>query len=568
MRIEAQSAESPNALRIMVTTDDDADGIEFALATAGQWCGSEKTLLVINATGKDLAGYARRHAFSVLLDDAGHPTRSMSEIAEAVESIDSATFGAIVFLDTNRLYRGARCSVRWIEDIKALNPGHWDDTAEAIGRVFEAVSRSGIPSILVAPPTDVYGSNEDGEPMVVGKKPQVWKDGPRQSHISIMLSRRGVDIDALVSGDDFRVLGRPGEVLRATTGARVGAALAELAQGRPGHASGTTLAESTAAELEARGRLAALRGDRSRRLTARLLGIMSLRAFQGPAAWAAYMTQVVAARPEMSPADRDALHDALDRSESVRAAGLARMRALHATSERAPIDAHVAMGVFGPAVDDCPGRADMPVERVLSDGLDLIESEDLEAWVASIAQYAGVWSIESMDAVARAAKVPSAGRSWSLYSDAQLRALVVCLYMLAVARHEHDPPAEHTEKAAPIAPRPSHVVLVDPDEYDDRWEVLAGCQDDAEQPAKAAVSVKRASIELPTENEFADLDRSAGLTCLEFMLARGGWWDRIRDLHSMAGTRVAKPRDVASWPDDVRLAVFQALTTGSARRAS
>lgn len=500
MKIVVQQANPPQALRLLLQADDDADGIDVALSAAGVWAG-KKPVLVINGTGKDLSAFAKRHHFGVLCDDAGRPTRSITEIAEVLETLERERFGAVVFLDTNRLWRGIRCAVKHIEDIKNLNPGHWDDTAEAIFECMEALTRLGLPSLFLAPASDVNGLDENGESAVVGTKPQAWKDLGRQAHALLKLSRRGRALEVEVAGDDWRKLGQVGEVVR-ISGAELGMRFAELAQGRAGEATGTTLAEATAAELAARTRRAERRRAESEGARDRLSQLSQLRAYQGPEAWARHVEEVAMAASSMAPEDAEMLHQRVGHAYTQMASDLEWMRAAEKTLELSPFSLHKSARwhICGPSIAECPARDDIPVGELAPEKLASLASEcapeDLPMWVASLARYAGVWSEPSFAVVCKANGLTPKGAVWERYSDGELRALVTGLLWLASLRRQFDPP--QSERRA----RPVPVLVETPAAVEEDEPIWNG---ETWEPADAAVAENEAIAD--TENPNADLDR-------------------------------------------------------------
>lgn len=494
MKIVVQQSKPPQALRLLLQAADDADGIDVALSAAGVWAGKKLTL-AINGTGKDLSAFAERHRFAVLCDDAGRPTRSLTEISEAFETLDRDQIGAVVWLDTNRTYRAARCSVRHIEDIKALNPGHWDDTNEALGAVSELLTRSGVPSIFVAPPTDAKGLSEDGEEVTVGSKPQAWKDLARQVHALLKLSRRGRVLEVEIASDDWRKLGQVGEVVT-ITGESLGRAFAELAQGRAGEAAGTTLAEATASELAARTRRAERRRAESEGARDRLSTAAWLRMLQGPKAWAEHCEEVAGVVGSMAEEDAAHLHRANANVMQQLGWALQWMRMAEQTVEGSPYSLHASdrWEICGPSIRCCPARDDIPVaewsDEKLREHSILAAAEDLPMWIASLAQYAGLWNEPSFAVVCKVNNLGRKGEAWEHYSESELRALVNGLLVAVATRRLCDPPKPRTRPTLVEQPREIEETpiyageeweAVDDDEAIESEASVATVQDEDEQ---------------------------------------------------------------------------------------
>lgn len=589
MKLVVQQPKPPQALRLLLQADDDADGIDVALSAAGVWA-EKKLTLVINGLGKDLSAFASagRHHFAVLCDDAGRPTRSLTEIAEAFESLDREQIGAVVVLDTNRIYRATRCSVRDIDQLKNLSPGHWDDTNEALGLVGELLTRAGMPSIFVAPPSEIRGVNEDGEDVLVGTKPQAWKDLARQAHALLKLSRRGRVLDVEIAGDDWRKLGQVGEVVQ-ITGVELGKRFADLAQGRAGEAAGTTLAEATAAELAARTRRAERRRAESERARDSLSSLAWLRAYQGPDAWARHMESVALALGAMSEDDAAAMQQKHAAVYGQMSKSLEWMAMAERTAEMSPYPLHRSgIQIAGPAISECPARDDMPVADLPAEKVAELatgcEREEIAAWIASLAQYAGVWTESAFAVVCVSGGVGAKGPSWEAYTDEDLRKIVQGLLWLVSIRRQFDP-------QKPVAER---LVLVEPDVTEDEplfagevWEPVEAAADagdfDVPQPSVEAESdalekleafiglaaagkgmtVSRPSpgaangvtVELPDPAAFAAWSEKRQIDTLGYVLAETGAfddWDRFRN-----GTSIGSSKAVRRWSPDERAEIYR-----------
>lgn len=596
MKFVVQQPKPPQALRLLLQADDDADGIEVALAAAEVWAG-DRLVVVINGTGKDLSGFAIRHRFAVLCDDAERPTRSLTEIAEAFESLDREQVGAVVALDTNRIYRATRCSVRNIEDLKSLSPGHWDDTNEALGRIGELITRAGVPSIFVAPPSDVYGVGEDGDQIVVGSKPQAWKDLARQAHAQLKLARRGRELEVEIAGDDWRRLGQPGEVVT-ITGESLGRRFADLAEGRAGVAAGTTLEEATAAELAARTRRAERRRANSEQARDRLAQLAQLRAYQGPEAWARHVEEVASAVGTMAPDDAETLHARMAGIYKATSADIEWMRMAEQTLELSPYSLHASARwqICGPSINACPARDDMPVAG--SDPAEFTEaaltssSEDLPAWIGSLAQHAGVWSEPSFAVVCKANRLTPKGESWERYTDAELRELVRGLAWLASLRTVFDPPEAPRHASVPVLVEAARPTATDMDEpiwagqdaawepvedddirdapiYDiseveltsdevDKFEAFISRSASGQGMTVARASPRSAngvSVELPDPAAFVVLPEQAQRDTVAFVLQQVGAfedWDRFR-----RGTAIGGSKSPRRWDDDERALIYR-----------
>lgn len=451
---------TPPVLRLLITAHEDCDGVDFSLSAARQLAG-DRLIVVVNATGRDLAGYARRHEFAVIGEDRGGqwiPSRSLTQVTEAFATLDADEVGCVVVLDTNRLYRATRCSVRNIEDIKRLSPGHWDDTNEALGLSCETLTRAGIPSIFLAPVAEVYGTDDDGEQIVVGHKPHAWKDLGRQAHASVLVSRSGRQLRAEVLGDDGRLLGSPGDVVE-IDGAGLGARFAAIGRGGPG-VGGATLEEATASELGARARRAHRRRSESERVRDRLVQLAPLRAYQGPDAWALHVEELNASHGLLAPEDAELAAAEIGRTQQVMGKRLEWARAQARTLERTPYNLHELGTAAGPSIHDFPFVSDHGLVDAVMVGERLpsqLERAEVLSLVRELAREVELWDEIPMallcsDALAPSGpgdRGPSLGRSWGEYSTGQLLRLVQLLVACVSAARRHDVARRAVSEASP-----------------------------------------------------------------------------------------------------------------------
>lgn len=558
MTLVTISAAPPQALRVLVQGSDDAAPIDFAISIASVFAEhhTRRRVLVINASGKDIGAFAKAFAPVELVevrDAQGRPSRALTEIVDTMEKeVRPGEFAACVVLDANRLYRATRCSVRDLRSIENLSAGDWDNTNEALGAFCEVLTRLGLPTIFYAPPTDVYGVDDSGEPIVVGNKAQGWKDLPRSSHVHVVLSRRSRDLVLEVAGDDWGRLGKPGTEIVGTTAAWVGETLAPLARdSRPGQAAGTTLAESSASELAARTRRTEERNAASAQVRTRLLNIADLRAYQGR--WDEYTQEISESVQTLTAEDLNAVtkrsSEVLARHEWSLAWQLHAARDLELSSR--PLHELRGDKVAGPSIHESPARDDMPVERLLTMAREHAEHElrqacreDLCAWIASLAQYAGVWSEPAFAVVCNSIQAACAGPGWHCYHTDALRLVAVACLSLARTRHQYDPPSR---------PEPARLRAV------------------VDEPTAPDVAVEAPSkvlqVQLPDVAEFARMHRGPAGDLLNTMITEWGWRDRVPELFAAAGVPPpSKPQDAHRWPPEVRVPVYQFLLDDRTQR--
>jgi hypothetical protein len=542
MRLVKVEPRPPQALRVLVQGADDAGSIEFTFAAAAAW--SDRPLLVINATGKDLHAFGERYSMVEIQDDAGRPSRSLTEIIGVLEDLNPAEWGAVVVLDANRLYRATRCAVRDAKEVENLSAGQWDNTNEALGELGERLTRLGLPSIFFAPPTDVYGVDAQGEPVVTGTKPQAWKDLPRSAHLHVHLLRRGTTLTLEVAGDDWARLGAPGTVRLGITGASVGEAVADLARGaRPGEAGGTTLAESSAAEIAARAQRLAKRQAKSAEIRARLQNIAELRAYQGR--WDEFTAEIAAAMPALETSDLNSITKVSDAVLSKWSPLLTWMRGAEADLERTAFSLHEQRpdAVAGPSINMCPadgGTSNREAARLLSCAPGVAQHALRESargplidrlrWLA---RYAGVWSEPCFAAVCLTCSLPPRGPGWDRYNDDELRLVALHVLSLALVRDAYDPPTVAANLPVSLVPKP------------------------ADPPAPHAQ--RSVVLALPTVTEFDQMIRDRASDYLSMLMTTGGWRDRVSSLMSDAGVEPRRPQLPHTWTRSERLAVYRVL---------
>lgn len=579
MRLEQVTPGPPAAFRVLVQGADDAAPIDFSLSVAAAW--TDAPILVVNATGRDLSAFGSRYRLVEIRDDDGRPSRSLTEIVGVLEQLDHGAFGACVVLDANRLYRATRCAVRDAKQIENLSSGQWDGTNEALGEFGERLTRLGLPSVFYAPPTDVYGLDAQGEQTVVGTKAQAWKDLPRTAHLYVGLSRSGQDQVVEVLGDDWGALGRPGTMIVGATGRGVGDATTELARGaRAGAVGGTTLAEASAAELAARARRVEARRRRSGEVRTRLLNLAELRAQQGR--WDEFVAELNSSVAELDPDDFEQVSKRTDQVLAKRGELIDWMRAAEADLERnltRTLHELRPGGVVGPSTAESPARDDMPVEQLLSTPPGVAAHqirdcarEDIASWVASLAQYACVWSEPSFAAVCLGCSVPPRGPSWESYSDDELRR--VALYCLSLAQTRY-----HCDRHVAGAERPRLRAVESEAGPPTRGEgvrqiAVAAVPDPFELPEHVEASPvsgqepgpARLTVDLPTPAEFNDLDRPVATDYLNALLLAGGWRDRIEELLAEADICPQRPQATQTWTRTERFAAYQVLLARADQR--
>jgi hypothetical protein len=414
------------AFRLVVQADDDADPIDFVLAAASTWVTEARPIvLAVNATGRDLAAYARRYpALRQVTDDAGRPVRAVAEICEVLRALPDEV-GVVVLLDTNMIYRALRTADRSIDRVKNLDPGRWDVIGEGLLRLGELIARAGRPSIFLSPTTDAYGLDHDGRPgAIVGSKPHAWRGLLRSAHAAVHVYRTGSERKVEILADDWRALGEPGSTFAGWDGAAIGEALADVARASSPAWGVTTLEENVHVEIAARERAAVLRRERSAKMRSRVCdGEALLRAAQGPDAWARFSAQVCAC--DLTDDDQRAVTEYLA-SEPVRqfvgmALAVASVAATWA-NEGAPVE-RVVWG--GGQWVDVPG----PSPQCFPHTLDAVALE-----CHALATFAGVWSEGGIAAASVAAKLPARGREWGAYSAEELKRLASTIGVLAAAR--------------------------------------------------------------------------------------------------------------------------------------
>lgn len=577
MRLVKVEPQAPQALRVLVQGADDAGSIDFSLACASEW--TSNSILVINATGKDLGAFGGRYDLVEIRDDADRPSRSLTEIIGVLEGIKPGAFGAAVVLDANRLYRAIRCAARDAKQVENLSAGQWDSANEALGLLGELLTRLGLPSVFWAPPTDLYGTDGHGEPVVVGTKPQAWKDLARSAHLHISVTRRRETVSVEVASDDWNRIGKPGTVIEGASGRSVGEAVADLARAaKAGQAAGTTLEEASAAELGARAARLDARREGSKRVRTRLLNIAELRAEQGR--WDEFIDEVNGSLSVLEPKDLDAVSKKTDEVLAKHGDMLDWMRAASADLER-----HLTRSLHdlrpsavGPSIARCPARDDMPVDQLLQvpyadHQLRECSGEDLVGWVASLAQCAGLWSDAvvaepAFAAVCLRAGLMPKGPSWERYTDEELRNVALYLLSLAKTRTSYDPPTE----SKPAPPRLRAVAVDDrPTEATDSQPSSTlptsaptdpfGLPDEASDvTATPKTSGRRfLPIDIPTIREFDDLEKNEATDYLNILLLQGCWRDHLDDLCTKAKIAPNRPQVVHSWTRAERLAAYQVL---------
>lgn len=242
-------------------------------------------IVAVNATGLPLPHGLPRHL--TLVNSRGAHTRSVAELATEIEDLSERTARVIVILGCDRLYRAARGVDRSIAKREALTPDQWDAIGESFLWIGEALRRRSIHCIWVT-------SSSAADTEVDGARAKVWRDlghsvalrvefvGPR-AHV-----RR--DVLEMFAGASSRQDLRN----RALT---VGA----LRRRRPRHT--TSLAETTALEIEARALRAQAAEARRDALRDRYHTLAVLSAVQGPQAVERFMTDLRAEWPLLRPED-------------------------------------------------------------------------------------------------------------------------------------------------------------------------------------------------------------------------------------------------------------------------
>lgn len=548
-----------SAFCVVLQADDGTDAVERALEIASAW--TDGVVAVVNGTGRDLAAYAQRHRIEVLEDADGRPSRSLTEITEALEEGLPPEVGAFVVLDTNTVYRATRCAVRAADDIRTLSPGHWDDTNEALGAFREKVTRAGLPSVFFAPSTDVYGVSEDGERTIVGSKPQGWKDLPRGAHACIHLRRSGAVVDAVVMGDDRRCIGDPGESVRPSL---LAGALRSAGRSSAPSVGTTTLRESTRAELDARRRRVERARVRSSEMRARFEnGEALLRAHHGRDAWSDLVGELEAARLDLTEEDAEAIDQALAKLS----VPLDYSLRVEVESDRTAGPVHDTIGLPGPSVlcaEPLPADDTPPVDWLLdveapNQAIADIESDELQAWCHATAERAGVWTEHGMAAAAVAISLPCAGPDWGEYADDQLRILLHWLVGLAKIYRRIGPIRD--EGSPPD---------VDVPDFDDEHVAQRDASVDRKAVALADARLQESAklgegLRPMAPPSLEGLPRGLAASWVDVVLHAGGWRERMDELFHSAGVR---PRSVQpiKWSEEERAAVYQVATRTQEQR--
>lgn len=555
MKLVKVQPTPPQALRILVQGADDAGPIDFALSLASSW--GERPLLVVNASGKDLHAFGERFNLVEVQDDQGRPSRSLTEIIEVLEQVEPGTFEAAVILDTNRLYRAVRCAVRDAKEIENLSAGHWDSTNETLGLLGETLTRVGMPAIFVAPPTDLYGVDEHGDPTIRGSKAQGWKDLPRTSHLHLCLFRRGADLLVEVAGDDWGCLGTPGTVLEGFTGGMVGAQTSALAHGaRAGETGGTTLAESSAAEIAARARRVQQRRLKSAMIRTRLLNIAELRAYQGR--WDDLTNEISSSLASLEPADLNEISKRTDQISTRWSNTIAWMVAAERDLELSTIPLYQQRpgGICGPSPLACPTEEMVDVESLaMPDAAQhqLRDStrEQLTVWISSLARYAEVWDETPFAVVCAFAGVGCFGPSWTNYADDTLLAIAIQCLSLALAKRQFD------HNTVP-EPRQLQVVASEPAEEPKTsvapLVVIAGRTKRVE-----VVEPPTLSVRLPTEAEFGELTRERAADVINLVLNQCSLRGSLDAVLADARCSPRKPHSPHTWNRLEQVAVYSVL---------
>jgi hypothetical protein len=571
-----------SAFRLLVQGDDDADPVEFCLATAARWTtGQRPQILAINATGRDLTAYAKRYPTLVqITDDRGRPSRSLTEIGEVLTDLPS-TVGVVVMLDAGNLYRAARCAQRSADDVKGLSAGHWDLINEALGRGPEIVSRKGVPLLVFAPTTDDYGLTDDGEQAKVGTKAGAWKGLLRLVHANVHVSRSGTSTNIEVLSDDHRVLGVPGTVRQGMDGAALGMAFEAVARGSAPAFGATLLEENTASEIAARERVARMRVQRSAELRVRVCsGEARLRACQGSAAWNRLIGQIHEA--DLLPDDSEAVHACIT-SNNVTAPMLWSCALEYAAETvdgpvlQIPWGLHGETApVRGPSPLRCPPlEGQHPPEWLFSQSPEhqhhailTAPANSLVEWIAALADFAGVWTQGGMAAVSVLAQVPARGPDWEPYRAEELRALMMVLADLGRTRLAVDGPrVEPIPEVVPVAAANEPAA----DDIEEKVLRLIGSEDvaAATEPTKLRVVDSKPPERRPRASEIFDsaarfehLDEPQQHTALRYLIDRCGAWNRIEEIVETVGAETNpkhKVRDVRHWPTKSKVAVYRHL---------
>jgi hypothetical protein len=575
-----------SAFRLLVQGDDDSDPVEFCLATAARWTtGQRPQILAINATGRDLTAYALRYPTLVqITDDRGRPSRSLTEIGEVLADLPS-TVGVVVVLDTNMLYRAARCADKSIDKVKALDAGRWDLVNEALGKLGEIITRSGRPSVYLAPTTDEYGVTEDGQAGKVGTKPHGWKGLIRSAHATVHVSRDGASTNIEVLSDDHRVLGVPGTVRLGMDGGELGRAFEAVARGSAPAFGATLLEENTTAELAARERVARRRVQRSTEMRGRVCsGEARLRACQGSAAWNRLIGQIHEA--DLLPDDSEAIQACIT-SQNVQAPMLWSCALEYAADT---VDGPVLQIPWGLHGDTAPVRGPSPLRCPPLEGghppewlfsqtpeyqhhaLMTAPPSSLVEWVASLAEFAGVWTQGGMAAVSVLAQVPARGPDWEPYRAEELRALMFVLADLGRTRLAVDGPRVEPIPEVVPAVAANEPATAPPDETEekvlrliDSAPVVAANEPtrlrvvDGPPPPKKRL---RASEIFESPNRFETLDEPQQHTALRYLIDRCRVWNRIEEIVETVGAETHpkhKVRDVRHWPAKSKVAVYRHL---------
>src|SRR5690606_33718198 len=119
-----------------------------------------------------------------------------------------------------------------------------------------------------------------------------------------------------------------------------------------------------------------------------------------------HVEQIAAAVPSMADADADYLNKQVAGVLHEMRRELEWMNVAERAVELSPYPLHSSgVVVAGPAISECPARDDMPVAQLAQEKVAELamacEREDLPAWIASLASYAGVWSEPSFAIVCK-----------------------------------------------------------------------------------------------------------------------------------------------------------------------
>lgn len=561
-------------LRVLLQAEPDTDPTEFALAMAA---GVGGPIFVVNATGKELGGYRLRHDFVELVDGRGRPTRSVTEIIEAVAQ-PAGQIGCLVILDVARIYRASRCAVRQGESIKELSPGHWDAVNESLGRLGETLTRRGVPSIWTAPSTSTHGLDQDGRDVVVGSAPQAWRDLTRQANVWLSLERQGTTIDAEIRGDDFRELGQLGGVLRAANGRELGRRLAPFVS-RVGRSASTTMDEAAAAELGARDRLQEQRERQALELFDRYQLLAPVRALRGRQHWDQMRCAWARDRHRLSPEQAGRIDQVLSSYERIATATWQTTRAYEQTLEHSAADPEQALGLrlAGPSPVHASSPASVPLgpefERLtttdVASWVDAVPREHLGGLVRTLAEELDVWSRPRLAAIAgtlpsrhlpsRPEAMPPLGPVWDAYTDEHLRNLLASLATMVVVergasfelgdgapswraspRNDIDRPTIQPLAVVPTNPTADYLDLVSDDD--------------------APTTVSPA----PIRDEFVDAERFAAysnrdqVAVLSALLTLRDQWGELPAICQHASVEPGT-RAIARWSSSARVQVYQFL---------